>query len=199
MDFIQRRKQRQEIERRMQAKEGKRKIQRHVRNQQKRLQQYWQLAKRAYRLGDRVNYTKIAKAIAATRQDVNRWERLLVTFELFEAQRDQAQAGGEFMKAFEAMAKSMLVAADPADMARIMQRADMALALADQMEDRLDDLMDMTDETLAEIETEHQGELAEIMAALQKEAEEEIEPGFEDKDLEAVMKQIDEALQRRVG
>lgn len=198
MDFLEKRRQRKEIERKMEAKEGKRKINRHVRNQQKRLRQYWDLAKRAYRLGDRPTFQKIAKAIASTRQDINRWERLLVTFELFEAQRDQAQAGAEFMHAFEAMAQSMLVNADPADMARIMQRADMALALADQMEDRLEDLMEMTDETLADLEVEHQGELAEIMAAIQGEAEEDVEPGF-DEDLEAAMKQIDEALQRRLG
>jgi len=198
MDYLKRRKERKEFERKAQAKEGKRKINRHVRNQKKRLRQYWELAKRAYRLGDRPTYTKIAKAIAGTRQDVNRWERLLVTFELFEAQRDQAQAGAEFMRAFEAMAKSMIISADPADMARIMQRSDMALALAEQMEDRLDDLMEMTDETLADIETEHEDELAEIMAAIQAEAEEEVEPGF-DEELESAMKQIDEALQRRLG
>lgn len=198
MDFLEKRKQRKEIERKMQAKEGKRKINRHVRNQQKRLREYWGLAKRAYRLGDRPTFQKIAKAIASTRQDVNRWERLLITFELFEAQRDQAQAGAEFMKAFEAMAQSMLISADPADMARIMQQADMALAMADQMEDRLEDLMEMTDETLADIDAEHQGELSEIMAAIRTEAEEEAEPGF-DENLEAAMKQIDEALQRRVG
>lgn len=198
MSFFERRKQRKEFERRAQAKEGKRKINRHVRNQQKRLRQYWDLAKRSYRLGDRPTFEKISKAIAGTRMDINRWERLMITFELFEAQRDQAQAGSEFMRAFEAMAKSMLISADPADMARIMQQADMALAMADQMEDRLEDLMEMTDETLADVEAEHQGELAEIMAAIQTEAEEEAEPGF-DQDLESAMKQIDEAMQRRLG
>jgi hypothetical protein len=198
MEFLERRRQRKEIERKIQAKEGKRHIDRHVRNQQKRLRQYWELAKRAYRLGDRPTFEKISKAIAGTRQDINRWERLMVTFELFEAQRDQAKAGSEFMRAFEAMAKSMLISADPADMARIMQRADMALALSDQMEDRLEDLMEMTDETLADVEAEHQGELAEIMKAIQAEAEEGAEPGF-DEDLESAMKQIDEALQRRLG
>jgi hypothetical protein len=198
MNFLERRKQRKEFERRAQAKEGKRKINRHIRNQQKRLREYWALAKRAYTLGDRPTFEKISKAIAGTRQDINRWERLMVTFELFEAQRDQAQAGAEFMAAFEAMAKSMLINADPADMARIMQQADMALAMADQMEDRLEDLMDMTDETLADVEDEQQGELAEIMRAIRTEAEEETEPGF-DEDLEAVMKQIDEAMQRRSG
>ena len=198
MDFLERRRQRKEFERRARAKEGKRKINRHVRNQQKRLRDYWGLAKRAYRLGDRPTFEKIAKAIAGTRQDINRWERLMVTFELFEAQRDQAQAGAEFMRAFEAMAESMLVSADPADMARIMQQADMAVAMSDQLEDRLEDLMEITDETLADVESEQQGELAEIMKAIQSEAEEEAEPGF-DEDLEAVMKQIDEAMQRRMG
>ena len=198
MNIIERRKQQKEFERRAQAKQGKRQIERHVQTQKKRLRQYWELAKRAYRLGDRPTFEKISKAIAGTRQDVNRWERLMVTFELFEAQRDQAHAGSEFMRAFEAMAKSMLISADPADMARIMQRADMALAMADQMEDRLDDLMEMTDETLAGVEQEHQGELNEIMAALKAEAEQETEPGF-DQEIESVMKQIDESLKRGSG
>jgi hypothetical protein len=198
MDFLERRKQRKEFERRAEAKQGKRQIARHVETQKKRLRQYWELAKRAYRLGDRPTFTKIAKAIAATRQDVNRWERLMVTFELFEAQRDQARAGSEFMHAFDAMAKSMVISADPADMARIMAQADMALARADQMEDRLDDMMDMTDDTLAGLDEAHEGELAEIMSALQTEAEQETEPGF-DQEIESVMKQIDESLKKGSG
>lgn len=198
MDFLEKRKQRKEIARKIEAREGKRQIERHVRGQQKRLRQYWELAKRSYRLGDKLTFAKIAKAIAGTRQDINRWERLMITFELFEAQRDQTQAGAEFMHAFEAMAKSMLISADPADMARIMQQADMALALSDQMEDRLEDLMELTDETLANVEAEDQGELAEIMAAIKTEAEEEKEPGF-DEEIEAAMKQIDEALKRPSG
>jgi hypothetical protein len=123
----------------------------------------------------------------------------LLTLELFEAQRDQAQAGADFMQAMEAMAKSMLVSANPADMARVMQQTATAMAWTDAMQDRLEDLMEMTDETLSDIESEHQAELTEIMTALQSEAEEEAEPGFDDAELEAVMKQIDEAMQRRVG
>jgi hypothetical protein len=195
MDYFERRKQKKEFERRYQAKEGKRQIQRHVVTQQKRLKDYWELAKRAYRLGDRGTFEKISKAIANTRLDINRWEKLLVTFELFEAQRDQSKAGAEFMKAFEAMAKSMVISADPADMARIMQRTDMALAQADQMEDRLDDIMEMTDQTLEDVDKDHQGELAEIMAALKSEAEQEAAPGF-DQEIEGVMKQIDESLKK---
>lgn len=199
MDFFERRKERKAIERKIKAKEGRRKVERHVRNQQKQLGQYWNFAKRAYRLGDRPTFEKIAKAIANTRLDINRWERLLVTFDLFQAQRDQAEASAEFMGAFEAMAQSMLVNANPADAARIMQNTARAMAWTEAMEDRLDDLMDMTDETLADVELEHQGELAEIMRSIASEAEETAEPGFEDQDLEAVMKQIDEALQRRLG
>ncbi len=199
MDFFERRKERKAIERKIKAKEGRRKVERHVRNQQKQLGQYWKLAKRAYRLGDRPTFEKIAKAIANMRLDINRWERLLVTFDLFQAQSDQAEASAEFMGAFEAMAQSMLVNANPADAARIMQNTARAMAWTEAMEDRLDDLMDMTDETLADVELEHQGELAEIMRSIASEAEETAEPGFEDQDLEAVMKQIDEALQRRLG
>ena len=176
MNFFERRRQAEEFKRKAQAKDSKRKIKRHMRNQQERLRQYWELAKRAYRLGDRPLFQKIAKAIAATRVDINRWERQLITFELFEAQRDQAQAGAEFMRGFEAMAKSLLISANPADMARIMQQAQMALTMADQMEDRLEDLMEMTDETLADMDTEQRGELAEIMKAIQSEAEEEVIP-----------------------
>jgi len=198
LGFLERRKQRKEIERKLKVNQGKRKVIRHIRDQKKRVREFWELAKRAYRLGDAALYRKIAAIISATRQDINRWERRLVYFEMIEAQRDQVAAGAEFAKAFHAMAQSMLANANPADMARIQQDLQLGLAMADQLDDTLENLIEMTDDMLAEVEGERDAELEEIMAAIAREAEQEAEPGF-DADIEASLKQIEEALNRDLG
>jgi|GEM_PF-1715865 len=198
LGFLERRKQRKEVERKIVVNQGKRKASRHIRDQKKRLREFWELAKRSYRLGDVALYRKIAAIISATRQDIKRWERRMVYFEMIQAQRDQVLAGSEFAKAFHAMAGSMLANANPADMVRIQHDLQLGLAMADQLDDTLEDMMEMTDDMLDDVEGERDAEMDEIMAAVAREAEQEAEPGF-DADIEASLKQIEEALNRDLG
>ena len=196
--YVERRKQRQEMERRIKANQGRQMVTRHIRNQKKKVREFWDLAKDAYRVGNVALYRKISAAISATRQDINRWEQRLVYFKVIEAQRDQVLAGAEFANAFHAMAGSMLAHANPSDLVRIQQDAQMAMARADQMDMALENLVEMTDDLLSDVEGERSAELEEIMAAVAREAEQEREPGF-DADIEASLKQVEEALNRDLG
>ncbi|MBK9229292.1 MAG: hypothetical protein IPO15_00045 [Anaerolineae bacterium] len=65
--FLENRRQQQEINRRIQVKEGRRKAERHVRNQKTMLRRYWEMATKAYRLADKQMVVKIATMISATR------------------------------------------------------------------------------------------------------------------------------------
>jgi len=195
LKFFENRRQRQEMERQIKVKEGKRKAQRHIKNQKKLMRRYWELATKAYRLGDSALVKKLATLISATRTDVNRWERRMLYFDMIESQHDQVLAGSEFAKAFDAMAQSVLVHANPADLARIQLNLERSTLVAEQLEDRLSDFQDALDETLSDIEDERPAELKEIMAAIEKEAETAGEPGF-DAEIEASLKQIDATLKR---
>lgn len=193
--FLENRRQQQEINRRIQVKEGRRKAERHVRNQKTMLRRYWEMATKAYRLADKQMVIKIATMISATRADINRWERRMLYFDMIEAQRDQAVAGSEFAKAFDAMAKSVLVHANPADLARIQANLERSTVVAEALEDRLSDFQSTMDEQLADIEEDRPDEIKEILAAIEKEAEAAGEPAF-DAEIEASLKQIDAVLKR---
>ena len=195
LKFFENRRQRQEMERQIKVKEGKRKAQRHIKNQKKLMRRYWELATKAYRLGDSALVKKLATLISATRTDVNRWERRMLYFDMIESQHDQVLAGSEFAKAFDAMAQSVLVHANPADLARIQLNLERSTLVAEQLEDRLSDFQETMDEALSDVEDERPEELKEIMSAIEKEAETAGEPGF-DAEIEASLKQIDAVLKR---
>ncbi len=195
LKILEERRQRQEMERQIKVKEGRRKAERHIRNQKKLMRHYWELATKAYRLGDSELVKKLATLISATRADISRWERRMLYFDMIEAQRDQALAGSEFAKAFDAMAKSVLVNADPADLTRIQMNLERSTLVAEQLEDRLTDFQETMDGMLSDVEDERPEELKEIIAAIEKEAEAGGEPGF-DAEIEASLKQIDAVLKR---
>lgn len=187
--------QEKETERRLQVKSGRRKAERHIQNQKKLLRRYWDLATRAYRVSDRELMTKLAALIASTRSDINRWERRMLYFDMIEAQRDQALAGSEFAKAFDAMAKSILANAKPEDLARIQANLEQSTVAAEELEGRLADFQTSMDEMLSDVEEERPAELKEIMSAIEKEAEAAGQPGF-DSEIESSLKQIDAVLKR---
>lgn len=193
--FIEERRQQQDMERRIKIKEGRRKAERHILNQKKIMRRYWEFAAKASRLGDTVMVKKLAALISATREEINRWERQMLYFDVMESRADQAAAGSEFAKAFEAMSKSILVNANPADLARIQTSVERSTMMAETLQDRLDDFVGIMDEQLISVEQERPGEIEEIMQAITREAEAAGEPGF-DAEIEASLKQIDAVLKR---
>jgi len=193
--FFEERRQQQEMERRIKIKEARRKAERHIMNQKKIMRRYWELATKASRLGDTVMVKKLAALISATREEINRWERQMLYFDVMESRADQAAAGSEFAKAFEAMSKSILLNANPADLARIQASVERSTMMAEALQDRLEDFVGIMDEQLISVEQERPEELKEIMDAITKEAEAAGEPGF-DAEIEASLKQIDEVLKR---
>lgn len=190
-------KEEKEMERRMQVKQGRRKAERHIANQKKQVQKYWDLAKKAVRLGDREILQKLVTLIAATRQDIRGWERRMLYFDMIEAMRDQALAGAEFAKSFQAMSESILANANPADLSAIQMNLERSMAVAEQLEDRLEDFQSSLDDMLSEAGGEERAEYKEILAMIQREAEQEPETAI-DGEIEATMKQIEAMLGRQV-
>jgi len=196
MHFFRQRRQRKEMERRIQARQGKKAVERHIQRQKANIQRYWALAKRAARLQDPEMFRKIARFILVTQRDVHMWERRLLYFDILQARRDQVTAAAEFAQAYQAMAQSMLAHSKPADLARIQQDIEMGLAQAETMDEMLAQLVEVSEDLLEEMGQEiSDTELAQIMAAIQAEAEEEGQ-GVSDQEIEASLRAIEEQLRR---
>jgi hypothetical protein len=162
-DFIEERRREKEIERDMQARRGKMQIQRHINNQKKMSTKLWEMGKRAMELGDKRQFTSIGKQYLWTLEDVKRWERYLLAFESIEARRDQARSMSEFMKSVNAMSKSMMANSNP----------EVGLARAQNLEQMLDYMMDMTDETIFNTEMLGEDEQNDAIKALEQEMKRE--------------------------
>ncbi len=185
--------QEKEMERRMQVRQGRRKVERHIKTQKKQVQRYWELAKRAYNLGNRDMLLKLANLISKTRQDIKRWEERLLYFDMIEAMRDQALAGAEFAKAFQAMSQTILASADPSVLNSIQLELEKSMMVADELEDRLEDFQSSMDDMLEATSSEDKAELSEILRIIQSEAEKEPQEEL-DPEIQALEKQIEDLL-----
>ena len=186
-------KQEKEMERRMQVRQGRRKVERHIKTQKKQVQRYWELAKKAYTLGNRDMLMKLVNLISKTRQNIKMWEERMLYFDMIEAMRDQALAGAEFAKAFQAMSDTILASADPAMLNKIQLDLEKSMMVADELEDRLDEFQSSMDDMLEATSSEDKAELAEILRIIQTEAEKEPEEEL-DPEIQALEKQIIEIL-----
>lgn len=196
MNFFKQRRQRKEIERKIEVRRGKKAVEQHIQRQRRNIQRYWELAKRAARLKDQAMFKQIAKFILASQRDVTQWERRLLYFDMVQARRDQISAAAEFAQAYQAMAKSMLANSNPTDLAKIQHDIEMGLAQAEMMDEMLASLMDISEDMLEEISQDvPDAELAQIMQAIQAEAEQEGQ-GVSDAEIEASLRAIEEQLKR---
>ena len=166
LDWWKRRKERQEFERQVQARQGRARIKRHINRQRQMLDRLREMMRRALLLKDERQFRALAKQYIWTQQDIRRWERNLLAFDSLQARRDQVKATREFLESMQALSRSILVNADPAELARMEQDLQMALARAQTMEEVLDAMMEAVDESVFTFEEIEEKDLAQAMEAL---------------------------------
>ena len=198
--WLENRRRTKEMERDIQARRGKAQIRRHINKQKAMADKLWNLGKRALQLGDRRQFRQIAKHYLWTLEDIKRWERYLLAFETIEARRDQARSMAEFMRSVQAMTQSILANASPKALAETQRDLEMGIARAQDLEQTLDYLMEMTEETIfgmAEMSDEEaESALRELERAMTEEeetgttAEEELDARIEEglRQIEAEMR-----------
>ena len=174
LSWWQERQRTKEIERDMQARRGKARIRRHINNQKKMSTKLWEMGKRALALGDRRQFISIGKQYLWTLEDIKRWERYLLAFESIEARRDQARSMAEFMRSIQAMSRSVLANASPKAIAETQKDLELAIARAQNLEQMMDYMMDMTDETVFAFEEMSEEEMTEAFRELEREMEREV-------------------------
>lgn len=194
------RKQEREIERELQTRRGKLQIQKHIKKQREMAQKLWGLGKRALDLSDAKQFEQIGKQYLWTLEDVKRWERFLLTFEAIEARKDQAKATAEFMTSIQAMSKSMLANAKPAEMAKTQRDLELALARAQTLEETMDVMMSITDESVFASTTSSDADLDSSLQELEKTMKQEADKsGDADADARIAegLKKIEEEMKKK--
>lgn len=196
MNFFKQRSERKKIERKIQVRQGKKNIDRHIQKQRQNMEKYWELAKRAARIKDSASFEQISSFILATQRDITQWERRLLYFDMVEARQDQVVAAADFAESYQAMAKTMLASSNPANVAQIQQDIEMGLAQAEMMDGMMENLMDMSQDLINDtVSTSNDAELTQIMAAIQAEAADE-GLGGDSAEIEASLRAIEEQLNR---
>jgi hypothetical protein len=166
VDWFEQRKERKEAQRELKIRQAKVSIRRHLANQRKMSQRLWTLGKRALSLQDEAQFQRIGRLYLKTQEDVERWERYLLTFETLEARRDQAKATTAFLNALKAMNESLVEAASPQAMAGLQRDLAEGLARAETLEERLAVMMEISEDTLVggEGDDERLRELEHVMS-----------------------------------
>ncbi len=165
------RQQKDEYERDFQVRQGKKRIQRYIDQQKQTEQKLWALGKQALKLGDDAQFQMIGKQIIWAQNDVNRWQRYLLSLETLEVRRDQARMTGDFMQSLKAMSESLLVGINSESLVDIEKNIDAGLTRVKDLEERMDMFMEMAEYTFIDIDRADRHKLNEMQANMRREAE----------------------------
>ncbi len=195
--FFERRRQTKEITREVRFKQGLSRIRNYVSKSNQAQKRYWDLGKRALKLGDRQQFENVAKAFLRTGDVISRWERYLVALETVGVQRDQVKATGEFARSMKALSDSMMAGARPEDVTKMQMELEQALAKSQTLEETLSAVMDVTSDTIFSGEGLSEESLQQIETAMKGEAEHE-EGKVSDERIAAGLKRVEEEIRNEI-
>jgi len=125
-------------------RQGKTRIQRFVQQGKSSAERYWQLARQAYRLGDKAQLRQYAASFFRARESVNRWERFLLKMDALEMRRNEVEATSEFVRSMNALTTVIFRNSSPSEIARMQLDVERALEKAEQQEELMNHAMDVT-------------------------------------------------------
>jgi len=197
MGFLDKRYQAKEIEREVKFKQGLSQVRNYVRKCYQAEKRYWELGKRALKLGDRRQFENIAKAYLRARDMINHWERYLVAMETVSLQRGQVRATGEFTKSMASLSDSMMAGAKPEDITKMQMELERALVKAQTLDETLSTIMDVTTDAIFTGEGLSEESLLQIESAMQSEAVQE-EGGALDERIASGLHRIEEEMKKEL-
>lgn len=140
-------------------RQGKARIQRFVQQSRQSAEHYWQLARRAHKLGDVDQLRQLAGNFFRARESINRWERFLVKMDALEMRRNEVEATADFVRSMNALTSVILRGSSPTEISKMQLDVERAIAKAEEQEELMAHAMDaagsgilsteeLTDETL---------------------------------------------------
>lgn len=137
-----------ELERDAQLNMSKARIKKHISNQREMVRKLTVLAKRALSLNDEARFRQVGKQLIWAKNDINRWEKYLLSLEMFEARREQARASAEMLQAIKTVSESLADVIPAEDSLEMQKELQKGLARASNLDERMSMMMDMMDSTL---------------------------------------------------
>ena len=147
------------------------------------------LAKRAISLNDDANFKKIGRQIIWTRNDIQRWERYMLSLEMLEARYDQVRASVELLTAVNSMTDSLSDAAAPEKIGELQSNLEQGLAKAANLEQQMGMMMELMDNTLAGDMKVDSSELSDLQTTLTGEVAQQESSAF-DPEIEELRQKI---------
>ena len=193
--FLERRRQTKEIEREVKFKQGLSRVRNYVQKCHQAQKKYWDLGKRALKLGDKQQFENVAKAYLRTGDMITRWERFLVAMETVSLQRDQVKVTGEFAKSMSALSNSMMAGASPQDITKMQMELERALTKAHTLDETLAAVMDVTSDTIFLSEGLSEESLQQVEATMKGEVEHEEGEALDDR-ISAGLRRIEEEMRK---
>lgn len=173
-----------EIQRDVQVRTAKGRIQQQIARQKELVLRYKALARKALSLNDEGRFRQAGSQMLAAQQAITTWEKYLLSFELLESRREQAQATAEMMKALQVMGESLESLAEPVMVEDLQSQLERGLAQASSLDERMQAMMGMVDRTLQEeapAESEALASLEEsLLSEIQQQEAVEFDPEIED-------------------
>lgn len=137
-----------ELESKVRFRQGRHRIQKFIQQLGKNSEQYYSLARQAYRLGDDGQFRQMAGGYLQARETINRWERYLLKLEALEMRRGEVEATSDFLGSMTALTHSILRGASVEDVHRMQLDMAQALEKSQTQEEMLTMVMDATASTL---------------------------------------------------
>lgn len=187
------RRQERDLNRDINLRMGKARLQRYLQSQKRVAAQLRTLAKRALSMNDEARFKQIGHQWIWTQRQIDRWERYLLSLEILQARRDQARASVELLSAVRTMSESLADMVGEQDMAELQRELETGLARASSLDERMAVMMEVMDATLATDVSLQEGDLDSLAAELNAEVVSEEDAAF-DPQIEALRRKIQEEL-----
>jgi hypothetical protein len=137
-----------ELQRDIQVRTAKGRIQQHINHQREMVLRYKELARKALSLNDEARFQQAGGQLLAAQKAITTWEKYLLSFELLESRREQVQATAELMKAVQAVGESLTSLAEPMLADDLQIQLEQGLAQASSLDERMQVMMGMVDTAL---------------------------------------------------
>lgn len=175
-----------EVNRDVQIRMGETRVRRHITHQKDMVHRLTGIARQALKINDEARFRQVGKQLLWTQQDVNRWEKYLLSLELLEARRDQVKSSVEILKAVKAMGESLADLTSPEQVTSLQMEMEKALARATSLDERMEIMMEAMDSTLgadvqvdeAELEKLHESLSERVSSEEAAEFDSQIETGL---------------------
>lgn len=175
-----------ELNRDVKIRMGMTRTRRHISKQKEMVLRLTGLAKQALKINDDAHFRLIGKQLLQTQQDIQRWEKYVLSLEMLSARRDQVKASVEILQAVKAMSESLTELAGPQQLTDLHLELEKGLAQAGTLDERLELMMEMMDSAVGKESLVDESALKDLEASLSEKVAGEESSTFE--------KQIEDGL-----